>query len=104
MGLVLPIYGEVARRAGRACPPHLWGGGPQGRTGLSSPFMGRWPAGPEGPIGQILRGDKMLYRHGCSSQMGLSVQPGGGEDERPPGWEGRRRRGDDTGGGARATW
>src|SRR5438067_4864599 len=35
-GLVLPIHGEVARRAGGAAPP------------LSSPFMGRWPEGPEG--------------------------------------------------------
>src|SRR5438034_7515106 len=53
----------------RPSPPHLWGGGPQGRRGpglllpihgevarraggapaFSSPFMGRWPAGPEGP-------------------------------------------------------
>src|SRR5207248_2721012 len=63
--LVLPIYGEVARRAGGAepngqadpsspvlpCPPHSWGGGLKGRRGrspLSSPFMERWPEGPEG--------------------------------------------------------
>src|SRR5205823_11728223 len=88
-GLLLPIHGEVARRAGgapafsspfigrwpagpegpRPSPPHSWGGGPKGRRGpglllpihgevarraggapaFSSPFIGRWPAGPEGP-------------------------------------------------------
>src|SRR5436305_1657379 len=36
IGLLLPIYGEVARRAG-------------GAPAFSSPFMARWPAGPEGP-------------------------------------------------------
>src|SRR5216683_1331237 len=52
LNMVLPIHGEVARRAGGAehGPPHLWGGGAQRRRGWcwSSPFMGRWRAGPEG--------------------------------------------------------
>src|SRR5438093_8939287 len=48
--ILLPIYGEVARRAGGASglgrvwdssainqpPPHLWGGGPKGRRGQRS--------------------------------------------------------------------
>src|SRR5438270_176376 len=64
-----------AVRIGNA-PPHLWGGGPKGRRGVwhelhpplagevareaagwgspnqqcSSPFMGRWPEGPEGLV------------------------------------------------------